>query len=46
MCGGYSKFGSDLAWYVTNNSLVNRDDFISRYKMTNRGREEVLRDLA
>jgi hypothetical protein len=26
--------------------IVNRDDFISRFKMTNWGREEVLRQVA
>jgi hypothetical protein len=44
MCGGYSEF---LRQYQTDLTvLVNRDDFISRYRMVTLGREAVLKQVA
>ena len=46
MCGGYSKpFHVSLPWSAAEIFLVNHDDFMSRYRMTNFSREEVLRKL-
>jgi len=46
MCGGYSMYRTLHYYYsISNPDPVNRDDFISRFKMTNYGREEVLRQV-
>jgi trimethyllysine dioxygenase len=45
MAGGYSEFlmgGIRADWWSMLTPTVNRDDFISRFKLTNSSREEVL----
>ena len=47
MCGGYSKlpFAPFLIRWRADQSVVNRDDFVSRYWNTNFSREEVLKRI-
>jgi trimethyllysine dioxygenase len=44
MCGGYSE--DTLCHMDQADKTVNRDDFISRFKMLNWGRDKVLRQVA
>jgi len=42
MCGGYSRCYGGKTWMIAaNKSLVNRDDFISKYRMTNLSEDEI-----
>lgn len=46
MCGGYSMFFYFLSWECANAlSIVNNDDFVSRYRLLNDGREKTLNSI-
>jgi hypothetical protein len=47
MCGGYSEYSHFFSLFSTaDRELVNRDDFISRFKVLKYGREEILKQVS